>query len=167
MCDVCGIERKIFEKKGTDFEFHKLVEHNLWDYVFYLVYLHTLDAQSLTGFEYFVLSKFKQMSTAWLPVGSTSFLKGVESTDENINILQKQMREINAALEDRMDKRFDLVMQNIMELKNLVKMTHKHNTFNEEDLKEPRDQSNLVLSTVDDKAAGNQSERASSPRRHK
>ena len=75
MCDICGIERKIFEKKGMNFDIHKGVQHNLWDYVFYLVYLQTLDTQSLTGFEYFVFSQFKNKSTAWLPINQTLFLK--------------------------------------------------------------------------------------------
>ena len=35
-----------------NFDLHQAVQHNLWDYVFYLVYLDTLDSQSLTGFEY-------------------------------------------------------------------------------------------------------------------
>ena len=164
MCDICGIERKIFEKKGMDFEFHKLVEHNLWDYVFYLVYLHTLDAQSLTGFEHFVFAKFKQMSTAWLPVGSTTFLKGVESTDENINILQKQMKEFNAALEDKMDRRFALVLDGITELKNLVKKGNKKLNYIEEDPKDAKDLGNFILTTADDRM-GDETERTSSRRK--
>lgn len=166
MCDICGIERKIFEKKGMDFEFHKFVEHNLWDYVFYLVYLHTLDAQSLTGFEHFVFSKFKQMSTAWLPVGSTTFLKGIESTDENINNLQKQMREFNVSLEERMDKRFALILDSIADLKSFVKKNARRNQYLEEDPKELREQANFILTTADDKA-GDETERSSSRRKQK
>jgi hypothetical protein len=163
MCDICGIERKIFEKKGMDFEFHKLVEHNLWDYVFYLVYLHTLDSQSLTGFEHFVFSKFKQKSTAWLPIGSTSFLKGIESTDENINILQKQMKEFNAALEERMDKKFALIMDTLVDLKSLVKKSPKRNQYLDDDPKEQPGA--FILTTADDKA-GDETERTSSRRKH-
>lgn len=127
VCDICGIERKIFEKKGMDFEFHKEIEHNLWDYVFYLVHLHTLDKQSLTGFEYFVLTKFKEMSTVWLPVGSTTFLKTIEAADEGISQLQKQMKDANTALEARMDQRFSIVLDSIKELKALVIKTSNVN----------------------------------------
>lgn len=164
MCDICGIERKIFEKKGMDFEFHKLVEHNLWDYVFYLVYLHTLDAQSLTGFEHFVFSKFKQMSTAWLPVGSTTFLKGIESTDENINILQKQMKEFNAGLEERMDKRFNLILDSIAELKSMMKKPSRKQQYLDEDTKDANDLGQFILTTADDKL-GDETERSSSRRK--
>lgn len=147
-----------------DFEFHKLVEHNLWDYVFYLVYLHTLDAQSLTGFEHFVFSKFKQMSTAWLPVGSTTFLKGIESTDENINILQKQMKEFNAGLEERMDKRFNLILDSIAELKSMMKKPSRKQQYLDEDTKDANDLGQFILTTADDKL-GDETERSSSRRK--
>lgn len=111
-----------------DFEFHKEVEHNLWDYVFYLVYLHTLDEQSLTGFEYFVFTKFKEMSTAWLPVGNTTFLKTVEAAEEGLSQLQRQIKESNAALESKMDQRFIIMMDSIKELKALVIKTSKMNS---------------------------------------
>ena len=100
-CDICGIERKIFEKKGMEFPYHKIVEHNLWDYVFYLVYLHSLDEQFITGFEYFVLVKFKQMSTAWLPINSTIYLKtnNEEAIDETVAVLQKEIRDMHKLLD--------------------------------------------------------------------
>jgi hypothetical protein len=103
-----------------DFEFHKEVEHNLWNYVFYLVYLHTLDEQSLTGFEYFVLTKFKEVSTAWLPVGSTTYLKTSDSHEESIAHLTKQIKDYHRALEDKMDQRFAMVVDAIKELRALV-----------------------------------------------
>ena len=51
-----------------------MVHHNIWDYVAYLVYLHTLDNQSLTGFEFFVFDKFKNNSTVWFPIKATQYL---------------------------------------------------------------------------------------------
>ena len=122
MCDICGIERKIFEKRGVEFTLHKMVEHNLWDYVFYLVYLRTLDEQSLTGFEYFVLMKFQQRSTVWLPVGSTLFLKSTkgETEDENLNMIQKEILESNKKLEAKMEERHNNTMKAIKELKVLI-----------------------------------------------
>lgn len=100
-----------------DFEFHKEVEHNLWNYVFYLVYLHTLDEQSLTGFEYFVLTKFQEVSTAWIPVGSTTYLKTLDTQEESVAHLHKQLRDYHHALENRLDQRFSMIMDSIKDLK--------------------------------------------------
>ena len=107
-CDICGIERKIFEKRGLNFDIHQSVQHNLWDYVFYLVYLQTLDEQSLTGFEYFVFSQFKNRSTAWLPISSTLFLKDTRDEDQlQLNLIDKKLTDFKTEVNMLIDSRFD------------------------------------------------------------
>ena len=112
VCDICGIERKSFEKKGMNFDLHKGVQHNLWDYVFYLEYLQTLDLQSLTGFEYFVYTQFKKKSIAWLPISNTLFLKdSKEDSNVQINQLEKKMNDFRAEIVELVDSRFDSLAQ--------------------------------------------------------
>jgi hypothetical protein len=118
-CDICGIERRLFEKKGVDFTFHKAVEHNLWDYVFYLVYLGSLDVQSLTGFEHFVLMKFKEKSTVWLPIGSTIFLHEAAAEDSQ-QMFHKELHALQLKLEERIDAKFCQTNRSIEELRALL-----------------------------------------------
>lgn len=112
VCDICGIERKIFEKKGMNFDIHKGVQHNLWDYVFYLEYLQNLDLQSLTGFEYFVFTQFKNKSTAWLPINSTIFLRDSRDDEQlKINQLEKKLTDFRNEVTALVDNRFNTLVQ--------------------------------------------------------
>jgi hypothetical protein len=74
VCFICGFERKIFEKEEKDFDKHRLSEHNLWDYVYYSIYLKSKDPLEYSGLEYYVNEKFKSRNTNWFPILKTKYL---------------------------------------------------------------------------------------------
>lgn len=74
VCFICGYERKQFERQEKNFDFHKKHEHDLWRYVYYLIYIDGKDDEEYVGIEYHVNDKFRSKSTDWLPVGKTKFL---------------------------------------------------------------------------------------------
>jgi hypothetical protein len=95
-----------------NFDLHQSVQHNLWDYVFYLVYLDTLDSQSLTGFEYFVFSKFRTKSTAWLPINSTLFLNNKKKDEEPDKAFDRQqLEDVKTEILTAVDLRFAAMMK--------------------------------------------------------
>ena len=68
-CFVCGIAKEVFDLRvsladakltaGTlpsDFNTHIKNEHNMWDYIFFLIYLKNKDPNEYTGIERYVLS---------------------------------------------------------------------------------------------------------------
>ena len=38
-CFICDIEKVSLDKKGSGFDFHVKNEHNMWDYIFYILSL--------------------------------------------------------------------------------------------------------------------------------
>ena len=66
-CFICGISRDVFEAVTYDhkvqttrtefnsaFKTHIKTEHNMWDYVFFLIYLKTKNPNNFLGIERFV-----------------------------------------------------------------------------------------------------------------
>lgn len=57
-CFICNFDRLEFDKNSEGgFERHIAKDHNLWEYVYYLVYLEAKDASDYTGIESYVNEK--------------------------------------------------------------------------------------------------------------
>jgi len=39
VCFICGTNREEFEKKGIDFEDHTRIDHNIWNYMFFVMFV--------------------------------------------------------------------------------------------------------------------------------
>jgi hypothetical protein len=76
-CFICGFTRKDFEKQERPFDFHVQFEHNIWDYVNFVVYLQDNLINDYSGNEYYLKEKFKSRSTEWLPVDGTIYLSSI------------------------------------------------------------------------------------------
>jgi len=98
VCFICGIERSEFEKH-VNFEKHTLEEHNIWSYVFYLVYLNEkqkISKTEMTDIENFVLEKYLIKNYEWIPVGKSLTLEKIfekenVSKEDNIEQMTKKM----------------------------------------------------------------------------
>lgn len=73
-CFICNFERKDFEQSDKPFRFHREHHHNLWHYVYYIIYLQKKDYLDYNGIEYFVKEKYDGNSTEWFPIGKTGYL---------------------------------------------------------------------------------------------
>ena len=73
-CFICNYERKDFEQRDKSFEYHRLTEHNLWNYVYYVIYILKKDQMEYNGIESHVRSKYDGKSTEWFPIGKTKYL---------------------------------------------------------------------------------------------
>ncbi len=54
ICFICSIDRNTFDKYSDGFERHIARDHNLWQYVFYIVHLQSKDSTDYTGIESYV-----------------------------------------------------------------------------------------------------------------
>lgn len=69
-CFVCGGKRNEVEKarnSNRGFEQHVEMEHNLWNYVYYLVYLKNKERKNLNSIEAMILEQWHNNSIDWLP----------------------------------------------------------------------------------------------------
>ena len=64
---MCGIEKFNFEKSGIDFEKHTAVEHNIWDYVNFLIFMRHKTEKDCNGIEDELYHKIKSGDSSWFP----------------------------------------------------------------------------------------------------
>lgn len=88
-CFICGINRHILDKKTEErkgFVYHISYEHNLWNYIFYILYLKHKEKTEYSGIESYVASNLDNNDISWLPLnkalslGDTTY--GFEKEDE-------------------------------------------------------------------------------------
>uniref|UniRef100_A0A671YWR5 Ryanodine receptor 2 n=1 Tax=Sparus aurata TaxID=8175 RepID=A0A671YWR5_SPAAU len=68
-CFICGIGSEYFDKVAHGFETHTLQEHNLANYLFFLMYLINKDETEHTGQESYVWKMYQERSWEFFPVG--------------------------------------------------------------------------------------------------
>ncbi|XP_077095388.1 ryanodine receptor 2 isoform X2 [Siphateles boraxobius] len=68
-CFICGIGSEYFDTMPHGFESHTLQEHNLANYLFFLMYLINKDVTEHTGQESYVWKMFQERCWEFFPVG--------------------------------------------------------------------------------------------------
>jgi len=85
-CFICGISKSRFDSdypKG--FAYHQQSEHNLWDYVAFMVYLWEKNSSDYSGLEEYVFNKIRDRDVTWLPINKALAFESFEDdTDDPI-----------------------------------------------------------------------------------
>lgn len=69
VCFICNIERQIFERDTTEgFEFHIAVDHDVWQYMNFIIHLKSIDPIDLNGTESYILELFEKADLSWFPM---------------------------------------------------------------------------------------------------
>ena len=68
ICFICQITRDGCLLKNINFDSHVRNEHNIWNYVEFLCYLHFYDANNFTKVESFVWDKLIEKNYEWIPI---------------------------------------------------------------------------------------------------
>ena len=68
-CFICQITRDGAMNKNINFEKHIKNVHNIWNYVYFIAYLHINNEKNFKSLETIVLKKIKEGDTSWLPIG--------------------------------------------------------------------------------------------------
>ena len=76
------------------------MEHDLWTYVHFLVYLRRKDKTELTGVEYYVWEKLKKLDLSWVPVRSSAAIQAANTTVAEESDGSFDSKAIERALED-------------------------------------------------------------------
>ena len=79
-CFVCGIGKEYFDKEPHGFDTHVTKEHNLANYLFFLMHLVKRSETDHTGQETYVWNLYLQRCFDFLPVGDC-FRKQYEDND--------------------------------------------------------------------------------------
>ncbi|XP_038676821.1 inositol 1,4,5-trisphosphate receptor type 3 isoform X2 [Scyliorhinus canicula] len=66
-CFICGLERDKFDNKTVSFEEHINNEHNIWNYLYFVVLVHVKNKTDYTGPESYVAQMIKTKNLDWFP----------------------------------------------------------------------------------------------------
>ncbi|XP_038164932.1 inositol 1,4,5-trisphosphate receptor type 3-like [Cyprinodon tularosa] len=66
-CFICGLERDKFDNKTVSFEEHIKMEHNIWNYLYFIVLVREKNHTDYTGPESYVAHMIKEKNLEWFP----------------------------------------------------------------------------------------------------
>uniref|UniRef100_A0AC34QF85 Inositol 1,4,5-trisphosphate receptor n=1 Tax=Panagrolaimus sp. JU765 TaxID=591449 RepID=A0AC34QF85_9BILA len=116
-CFICGLERGRFDNQRVTFEEHNETEHNLWHYLYFIVWLQIKDETEFTGPESYVAQCVKDRNRDWFPRMQAISLKEENTENDQLEIrdLQEQMR-MNQTEIKNLSKRLQELQQVLTDL---------------------------------------------------
>jgi hypothetical protein len=138
-CFVCGIDKNVFDdeamKNGEHKGFlrHISTEHNMWDYMFFIMFLENKDSTEFTGAETYVQTCLDKNDIKWVPKkralcfdddddDEDSFEEVIEDTTKEIQDLAKEKaKEMDDSVKDVSQKIKSMLGDSVRELQEKVK----------------------------------------------
>jgi hypothetical protein len=112
-CFVCNIEREDFEQLNLPFIQHIKHEHNLWDYVFFRMYLESKESVDYSGLESYCFAQIREQKISWFPIKKAIIIEGRNKEKKDVVGLYRRLDHLNARMDTERNDREKL-------LKNLV-----------------------------------------------
>jgi hypothetical protein len=81
-CYICNLDRYMFDQDGDGFEKHCENDHNMWNYIFYIVHLQTKDPTEFTGIEGYVWKRILKDEMDWIPLHKAIVIDNPEEENE-------------------------------------------------------------------------------------
>uniref|UniRef100_A0A8C3PTE2 Inositol 1,4,5-trisphosphate receptor n=1 Tax=Calidris pygmaea TaxID=425635 RepID=A0A8C3PTE2_9CHAR len=119
-CFICGLERDKFDNKTVSFEEHIKYEHNMWNYLYFIVLVRVKNKTDYTGPESYVAQMIKVRNLDWFPRMRAMSLVSNEGEGE-----QNEIRNLQDKLNTTMKLVSHLTSQ-LNELKEQVLNTFKN-----------------------------------------
>lgn len=123
-CFICGIAKEEFDARaldatgtGTrplDFAGHVRVEHNMWDYLYFRIYLSLRDPNEYNGMESYIAALIADDDIGWIPKLKTLGINdGGQDTDalESERRIKHEFTQLSASLQKSLRSNFDASAQ--------------------------------------------------------
>ena len=68
ICYICQLSRDDCLRKNIDFDIHVKQEHFVWNYLYFLTYLHINDPNNFNSIENDVWEKLEEQDITWIPI---------------------------------------------------------------------------------------------------
>ncbi|CAJ0565469.1 unnamed protein product, partial [Mesorhabditis spiculigera] len=101
-CFICGLERGKFDNRSVSFEDHREKEHNLWHYLYFIVWLKIKDETEFTGPESYVHECIINRDLDWFPRMQAISLKEEDQDADQPDqmALREELRSLNQKLRE-------------------------------------------------------------------
>jgi inositol 1,4,5-triphosphate receptor type 1 len=67
-CFICSIERTEFDRKALGFDYHITHDHNMWNYLFFVVKVLETEPEYYTSMETHVADMIERNDIGWFPL---------------------------------------------------------------------------------------------------
>jgi hypothetical protein len=67
VCFICNHPRLMFDKYAEGMEKHIEKDHNLWNYVYYVLHIYSKDYSDHNGIESWIFHKVEDGDNSWIP----------------------------------------------------------------------------------------------------
>lgn len=86
-CFICNIDREEFDRLNIDFDSHIKQYHNMWHYVWFLMYLERKNRDDFTGQEAYIWNMYNTNNIAFFPIKRALQLHGSHSNKKDLPAL--------------------------------------------------------------------------------
>lgn len=104
ICFVCSLSKNIYDKTPQGYEHHVQVEHNIWNYLFYIYYIRKEDPTEYTGVDSYVAGMMEREDIFWFPIGKSLAFNQLEdsasNTKEKFNALFERIKKLTDMKKD-------------------------------------------------------------------
>ena len=96
VCFICGLNlQTLIWDTEQGFETHKMEDHVVWNYVYFLIHLQFKYKSNMNGVESYIKEKFEMQVTSWFPMHRCLRIikeqrKRKESTSDTIKVTEMQ-----------------------------------------------------------------------------
>jgi hypothetical protein len=100
ICFICGVDKDQLEKDRVDFHLHCKKDHNIWNYINYILRLKFSDPQDLNAINSYTLEQIEKKYTTWIPqyINKKNFELYEEISEEDLNVDVDKYNEIHHEL---------------------------------------------------------------------
>ena len=104
VCFVCSREKREFELRGSGWGAHIELEHNMWAYLAYMIYIRKKPITECDGIEKYVKNKLVLNDVSFFPTSSLCLEEGIENANSVREEVLKTLDEIEIKLKAQLKK---------------------------------------------------------------
>jgi hypothetical protein len=123
-CFICGMDKQVFDrdKASRGFTAHIRSEHNMWNYLYFIIYIWEQDKDDDDGLEQFVRRSIDSNDISWLPTNKAMCLSESEDNDEEITrkLFQRDVANLQANFTAKISDFQTGIFTKIMEIEGLM-----------------------------------------------
>jgi len=97
VCTMCGLERADLDRNGSGFDQHIKLEHNMWKYLAYVVYIDQKDQNDYTGLESYVSEMIEEEDMNFYPLDKALCM---EEEEEEVDPFRLELDERQIQLQE-------------------------------------------------------------------
>jgi hypothetical protein len=118
-CFTCGIDKQIFDRASkvpNGFKIHITADHNMWNYLYFMIFLWEQDKDDDDGLEQYVRRCVAVNDIQWFPMNKAMRLSQTKSSEESMhdeifekiqvveNSLNSKLHQIQSEISETIDK---------------------------------------------------------------